>query len=376
MAEDIKNGEDHDITSSSKDIGGPPADATPSQIPAIENDIAAILKDVPLPERRSEGVPGLRKEKPEPQMAPTPEPLTPQQPEKNPVAPIHTLKHDLQSVVQDQKVSLVRAVALEEDKRALRDQMAGSQMAQESNRRRTTGLIVLMSGLILTGLVALAAVFLVMEQRAGSKGEPIASQSLIFSEQTIPFLIGTQSSDELKRQLAGARETTALTLGAMTHLRPIIQSTDPQTQSIYEREATTAEFLTALGAHAPDELIRALGDTFFFGMHTVDEQAPLLVIEVKSYERAFAGMLEWEQSLNGDLVPVFTGVSRLVDTGILTERRFEDDIMRNFDVRVLKDDSGVIQLYYAFPTRTILIIAESPYSFSELLSRLRAERRL
>ena len=50
--------------------------------------------------------------------------------------------------------------------------------------------------------------------------------------------------------------------------------------------------------------------------------------------------------------------------------------MRNYDVRVLKNDAGGIELYYSFPTQNILIIGESPYSFTEILSRLRAERKL
>ena len=64
------------------------------------------------------------------------------------------------------------------------------------------------------------------------------------------------------------------------------------------------------------------------------------------------------------------------DNGTLTERKFEDTVMRNYDVRALKDDQGQVQLYYSFPTRNVLIIAESPYSFTEILSRLRADRRL
>jgi hypothetical protein len=60
----------------------------------------------------------------------------------------------------------------------------------------------------------------------------------------------------------------------------------------------------------------------------------------------------------------------------IDERQFEDTVMQNFDVRELKDDNGDTQLYYSFPTRTILIIAESKYSFPEILSRLRADRRL
>src|SRR3989344_32804 len=120
------------------------------------------------------------------------------------------------------------------------------------------------------------------------------------------------------------------------------------------------------------ELIRALGSEFFFGLHTVDENAPLLVIPVSSYERAFAGMLEWERALNADLAPVFTSVPDTIvsESGLLEKRLFEDLIMRNYDVRVLKDNAGTIQLYYSFPTRELLIIAESPYSFAKILARL------
>ena len=75
---------------------------------------------------------------------------------------------------------------------------------------------------------------------------------------------------------------------------------------------------------------------------------------------------------------MFTPVSTQTSgaNGLPAVRSFEDTVMRNYDVRALKDDSGQIQLYYSFPTRNVLIIAESPYSFSEILSRLRADRKL
>lgn len=62
--------------------------------------------------------------------------------------------------------------------------------------------------------------------------------------------------------------------------------------------------------------------------------------------------------------------------GIQVQRPFSDLVMRNYDVRALKDNDGVIQLYYSFPTRDLLVIAESPYTFTEILSRLQAGRRL
>ena len=89
-------------------------------------------------------------------------------------------------------------------------------------------------------------------------------------------------------------------------------------------------------------------------------------------------MLEWEDMINADLIPAFTSVpdTEAGADGLIKKRQFEDVVMRNYDVRALKDDAGTIQLYYSFPTRNILIIAESPYSFAEVLSRLRAERKL
>ena len=89
-------------------------------------------------------------------------------------------------------------------------------------------------------------------------------------------------------------------------------------------------------------------------------------------------MLAWEAALNEDLSPFFSAVSQLAgnEDGILIKRQFEDNIMRNYDVRILRDDAGTVKMLYAFPTRNFLIIAESPYSFTEILSRLRASRQL
>jgi uncharacterized protein (DUF2141 family) len=99
---------------------------------------------------------------------------------------------------------------------------------------------------------------------------------------------------------------------------------------------------------------------------------------VTSYDHAFAGMLTWEDSINTDLAPVFTAVPALTkdQNGLPVKRTFQDLVMRNYDVRALEDDNGQIQMYYSFPTQNILVLAESPYSFTEILSRLQASRQL
>ncbi len=288
------------------------------------------------------------------------------------VRAVHTLKEDLQNIVRTKKISMVRAVTLEEEKRH-RPNVLAEEEAAHTRRRNPFSLITITILLFLLGAGALGGAYLVLQERTAPVAIP--SNQLLFAEQAVPFPITGLAPEDVKREIASARGTGTFTLGSILQIIPTeALSGDAENQT----PATLGTFLTATGARPPEELLRALNNEFFFGFHAVDENAPVLVATVTSYERAFAAMLEWEESMNGGLAPIFTPVStqKIGSDGILTARKFEDSVIRNYDVRALKDDSGQIQLYYSFPTRNLLIIAESPYSFAELLSRLRADRRL
>jgi hypothetical protein len=358
--------------------GTNPAPKAPRPLTGVQADIAKILEEAKLPERRT-NVRGLADAKPAvPTPAPPPPPAPPPsddgKPADGPVVPVRTLRHDLQAVVKDTKLSLVQAAALEEEKRAHRSEPTPpSQTDRSRHYTKPIALALLFTslGVLLLGTIA----FIVSEQTIGS--DPQYGTNLIFSEQVAAFPL-LENPQDIKRSLAATRASGGLTLGSITRLVPTKADTDPETGAAIEREATASEFLKALDIQVPEELVRTLEDEFFFGFHTVDEQAPVLVFRINSYERAFGGMLNWEKTLNTDLAPFFTGLSTLIKNseGLVVERTFSDMVMQNFDVRILRDDAGVIQLYYSFPTRSLLIIAESQYSFPEVLSRLRAERKL
>lgn len=363
-----------------EEVGLPPR-STDGQIPDARSnatDIQQLLGRIKLPERKdfrasADVVPPLE---PAPIREPEEVPAPPKEPKpRDIVSAVHTLKDDFQMAVQDQKVSLVQAAALQEEKRV---RQAPTPTIQRSIQKKNTfRILLIVFALLAFGAVALGASILLIQDRANVAPSTFLVDGLLFSEQTIPLPIQNLGAAEIKRQLGAARSSSGLTLGAITRIAPVIEEILPD-GSPTSREATTREFLAALETKAPDELVRALSDEFFFGFHTVDENAPLLIIPITSYERAFAGMLAWEKTINGDLAPIFAQVPSLVrqPDGLLVERTFSDSVMRNFDIRALKDDSGNTQLYYSFPTRTILIIAESPYSFTEILARLRADRRL
>ena len=295
--------------------------------------------------------------------------------EEGNVSAVHTLKDDLQSVVRDKKISVVRAVSLEEERRVRKvSEKVAAPVAQKSNR--VFGIIFSTTLLLFLGAGALFGVYTIMQQGVGAPPSPENSSSILFAEQSVLLSIDNTSQGDLKRLLASARTSQNGSLGSIARIVPVKTiDVDGSPQQI---PATFSEFMQALGVHAPESLIRAVSPDFFFGIHTVYKNAPLFVIPVISYDNAFAGMLAWEEFLNADLAPAFTSVPALAtdENGLPVKRTFKDLVMRNYDVRALKDNAGTIQLYYSFPTQNILVIAESPYSFTEILSRLQAGRKL
>lgn len=367
---------------------------TPSPIFAKEqDDIAQILKEVKLPERNTATIPG---EKP---IAKAPErvfdttlgshteenatPVTPPQPvvtahSQSDVVPVHTLKDDLQEIVRDKKISVVRAAALEADKQRPRQETE-----EERPRSRVRGILFGIVMLCILGAAALGAVWYVQHQREATSPDT-QPPSLLFSEQTFSFSLSgptpesePPSAREIKSRIAANKGSAGLTLGAIARIVPTVATTQ-EDGTPSQRPATAKEFLTAIGSGAPDELVQALSDEFFFGIHTVDMNAAVFVFEVSSYEHAFAGMLSWEKTISAGLSPIVSLVPTTIisETGSTTPNDFLDLVMRNYDVRALRDETGAVALYYSFPTRHTLIVAESPYSFAEILARLRATRRL
>ena len=385
-----------------------------AQKPVLNTDIAKILSSVKLPERQDAVLP-VKKEAPGtvkkfdtgivgsvldegpavPSAEATPSPKPGEAPAstevaqstastgrgavgRNPsdVTAVHTLKDDLQGVVYNQKISLVKAASLEEDRKARRGDGATRSQGAQQRSSRTFGIVFASLTFLILGSGALFGVLFIMNQQKAAPQIDMGS-SILFAEQSILLSLDGHSPSELKRVLEAGRTTSQGALGSIARIIPVISETDadgvPQ-----NRPATFKEFMAALGAHASDELFRALGDDFFLGIHAADKSAPVIAISVISHARAFAAMLSWEAALNDDLAPLFTAVPvlRQDENGLPVRRTYEDLVMRNYDVRALKDDAGEIQLYYSFPTQNVLIIAESPYSFPEILSRLQASRQL
>lgn len=154
--------------------------------------------------------------------------------------------------------------------------------------------------------------------------------------------------------------------------------------------------IKALSLPAPDLLLRNITDASTVGViREGGDTRAFFVLKVSSYERTFAGMLTWEPLMERDLgllYPLYASAPMsaasvdlntasttasstpvaLPDTPTASSRgRFEDAIVANKDVRILRDTSGRALMLYGYADKETLIIARNEASFAALITRLK-----
>lgn len=155
-------------------------------------------------------------------------------------------------------------------------------------------------------------------------------------------------------------------------------------------------FLRALQVPAPDILLRNIAPASTIGVVNAGGQTkPFFALRVESYERTYAGMLTWEPLLQRDLAVLYplypveaipapetassTATTAATTTSVFTDSpapaltRFEDAVVANRDVRVLRDTMGRSLVLYGYADKRTLLIARDEAAFEALLARLKAE---
>ncbi len=140
--------------------------------------------------------------------------------------------------------------------------------------------------------------------------------------------------------------------------------------------------IKALPLFAPDILVRNVRPESTVGIvHAGEETRPFFIFRVASFERTFAGMLAWEANMQGALDTLYppypitvietlpqatTTAPSFVPTG------FVDAVVRNYDVRILRDVNGKSIMLYGYKDKETLILARDEAAFIELVGRLNA----
>lgn len=323
------------------------------------------------------------------------------------IKPIHirTYGSDAAEALQQKKASVVK-IAVAEQKR--KDEI--NEVPVQKKGTASKSIAVLLFSLILLGAGGGGLYYLYTEKILGDQTiKPETSfiaQSLIDADNQKEINISIDR--DVIQAVTDYRENTQAPVGSIEH----IVFTEGTTT---EHQVVTAQtFLTIINSHAPSSLLRSLKSEFMFGIYILSQSEPFLILKTDSFEQAFPGMLEWETRLREDINELFiplknssqtieetliiepnitnvttgtstatTSLTTVISTStaslrpeittddLLTVKNiFTDLIIRNKDVRALRNTKNEILLLYTFIDKETIIITRNETTLREVLNRI------
>ncbi len=292
------------------------------------------------------------------------------------VGTIRTFKSDLQSLMQKEKLSLTKIVAIESDKR--RYHKEAKEIKKENKYSYIAWLILFLALMTSLSLLAYAYYLQKQDNTQGSQIDDLATaeislaDALIFIEDRIRIDVSEKSRIYILRILQAARDSTKIsaTLGNVIEFELL-----KKYKNQYQR-LNSKEFLKILNPNASPVFLDAIGSKYITGVHVLDSgRQPFVIFTSNSYQYTFSEMLKWEKSIEKDagifLDPKFKSAYA---NNFEINASFKDATLKNYSVRVLYDKDAKVRLLYGFMGQDTLIITSNPRTFLELAARVAVEK--
>jgi hypothetical protein len=296
----------------------------------------------------------------------------------NPLSPksiVRTYKGDLETAIQANHLSSINIAIAENEKMHSQIKEQATEPAPAGEYSKNKIIIFVSAILIIIGIVALT--FIIIKS---------SNQSPVIKVQELPSLITTESKDELNSS------TVAKNAFVGTLSNKINTSNIPANNfyNVYittgtstgRRLVTASEFISLLGFSMPDIIKRTLLPDFMIGTYSFNQNLPFLILKTSYFENAYAGMLQWELNLEKDFRLLFklngyeNALGILADLTPTSQKKFEDGVIVNKDVRLLRGDDGKIFFLYSIIDKETIIITVNDVAFKEIRDRLNKEKGL
>ncbi len=297
----------------------------------------------------------------------------------NKSAMLHTYKADVQSLVKDRKISMVRAMAIQSDKAAGITNNTPSVVVKSapSADKHTSSMFIIIASILML-ILGSTAIFVAYSARqsklaaiADDKSSVLLDDSIIFVEYRAKLDVTDRLPRETLSELKKILDNSNTALGSITQIILQQRAWSPElggetTYSLYQSEA-----LELLGLSLSDRFIRLLGgDTsYMLGVHTADRNTPFILLTTRSYEHAFEAMLQWERVAETELSPLFN-----LEGNSSTSRTPGNVVIKNIDARVMRDESGEIRFLYSFLDESTLLITNNIHTLTEVARRYRVRK--
>lgn len=256
---------------------------------------------------------------------------------------------------------------------------------QEERRSHTALFTVLSIFLIFVGIGILVWLYFLRAENPVVKTHPVVISTFLPTNQEKVFDIGGLSIVQTSLGLSAFLDN-AYPKDSITQIKTTAQfasTTDTNADGL-----NADIFFESFAPHIPSSLTRAFNKKMFAGIYTLDKNHAFFIIQIDSFDRAFAGMLAWEKNMYADLSPFINKKEEVEATldasgDVITKQNtavalgsFEDEIVQNKDARALKNNQGETLVIYSFIDQKTLFIVDNEDTFKETLKRFEASKLL
>lgn len=279
---------------------------------------------------------------------------------------IRTYQSDVAEALKSQKTSVIQMVLSEQEKKR--------EAIEEASPKKAKNLVLIVISVTLMVIGITAAGFAAWryatnQEKAGQAERVLSIPSIIFTEEKKGIDITDLSKDRIIRIVSAETASAKLRLDFIEQIyfvKNIGGAIDTASGEPVQTLVRASEFFTDVESGIPESLARALAQNFFFGVHAFNGNQPFIILRTDYFESAFAGMLKWEHTMARDILPLF-GKTLTPET---ISRPFEDIVIRNRDLRALRDPNGTVILLYIFYDKNTAIIATADETIKEVVDRL------
>lgn len=278
---------------------------------------------------------------------------------KETIKRLRTLQGDIAEALKKQKTSVIQMVIAEHAKK--------QQAKQDRSPVSKRNLPLIIFSLVLGGLgiaLVVAGVFYAKNSGGGNGKTAVTVPAIVFAE-TKKEIDATNITKEILEEKMG-QELAADDMRIDTIKQLYFTREVPDAGEGAKVVEGSSAFFKHIETTMPVSLQRSFGEPFMLGIHAFNGNQPFLIFTTQFFENAFAGMLSWEPLMSDDLLPLFHSAEREDVAG----KNFEDVVVRNRDIRALKNQVGDIVLLYSFFNRNTLVITTSLDTLDEIFSRL------
>lgn len=272
---------------------------------------------------------------------------------------LRTYMSDMADAVRANEVSVIKVALAEQNKKTTEE------LYKKIEGSPSKKVFWFVGGLIFIGVAVYASYFLLQQKEKNSVIEVETKvESIIGSDETSAIILA--DNEKLLDKIKSVEKVNSSSgVNGSIKFVPVSKNVDG-----VEKNLSMYDLSSALSFTAPSSLIRSLGDTYMIGFYNKDSLSKFFFIfQTKDYEYSYAGMLEWESTLAGDMAPLFNNDSTQ-DNEWRAGGQWKDIIINNKDARVLTDTKGRPMLYYLFTDKSNIIIADSDVVIKEIIKRL------